>query len=329
MMITVLQFWLATTAIAALLVVLAWAGSRRRRVRVKELTAGEKLVNHCGNCGYDLTGLAGDVCPECGSDLTLVGRVAPGFKRWQAVPVTARTVIWTVAVAVMAAALFILGSGFAFPRTQPLSVSRTWTWSTGVSISGPLGPITVPGNTLTVSANAIVERDVSAGAAGYYDRESIPPGAQRWSLSNVGAYFSTPAGSLPGAQGYLLRNSDGEAAPDPSLPLLDAKRKPLANQPTNAQGALEYFITSSGYDGSFGPASDLATSLAESLRQFLETGDTFTPVDGHLYGSVYWTPVSAPVQRDEAMAGYVFAWLAVWAIGLPFIVRKRSVRVRA
>ena len=79
----VVQFWLACAGIAGLLVVLAWAGGRRRRVRVKDLTADESLVNHCGNCGYDLTGLAGGVCPECGSDLTLVGRVAPGFRRWQ------------------------------------------------------------------------------------------------------------------------------------------------------------------------------------------------------------------------------------------------------
>ena len=242
---------------------------------------------------------------------------------------TARTVIWTVAVTTMAAALAILGWDFAAPRTQPLSMSRTWTWSTGVSIPGPFSPYYISGKTLTVSANAIIERDVPAGGAGYYDRESIPPGRQRWTRASVGASFSTPAGSLPGAQGYLLRNSNGEAAPDPSIPLLDDKRKPLANPPTDAQATLEYFITSAGYDGSFGPASDLATSLAAALRETLETGDAFTPVDGHSYGSVYWTPVSPPVQRDEVMAGYVVAWLAVWVLGLPFIVRKRSIRVRA
>ena len=125
-MISVVEFWLACAGIAGLLVVLAWAGSRRRRVRVKELTAGESLVNHCGNCGYDLTGLAGDVCPECGSDLTLVGRVAPSFRRWQAVPVTARTVIWTVAVTAMAFALAMLGKDFAVPRVQALSVECHW-----------------------------------------------------------------------------------------------------------------------------------------------------------------------------------------------------------
>jgi len=35
----------------------------------------------CGQCGYFVTGLCGNVCPECGSDLRIVGVVAPGEAR--------------------------------------------------------------------------------------------------------------------------------------------------------------------------------------------------------------------------------------------------------
>jgi len=36
---------------------------------------------HCGNCGYNVHGLPTSVCPECGSDLDIVGRVHPRTAR--------------------------------------------------------------------------------------------------------------------------------------------------------------------------------------------------------------------------------------------------------
>jgi hypothetical protein len=35
----------------------------------------------CGRCGYFVTGLSGNVCPECGSDLRAVGVITPGGAR--------------------------------------------------------------------------------------------------------------------------------------------------------------------------------------------------------------------------------------------------------
>jgi hypothetical protein len=50
----------------------------------------------CGKCGYDVRGLPGNVCPECGSDLNVVGIRRPGDRE----PLAAgwRLAAWTVFV---------------------------------------------------------------------------------------------------------------------------------------------------------------------------------------------------------------------------------------
>src|SRR2546426_2343933 len=47
----------------------------------------------CPRCGYDLTGLTGEICTECGAKLRRTGVVTPG--RW---PMTflLRIVLWTL-----------------------------------------------------------------------------------------------------------------------------------------------------------------------------------------------------------------------------------------
>src|SRR5688572_10445859 len=93
-------FWSAYIATGALLVLLAWLGSRRRKLNPRRFADGG-VPAACGSCGYDLTGLPGTTCPECGSDLELVGRISPQFRRWAAVPVTARLIVWTIMLAVL------------------------------------------------------------------------------------------------------------------------------------------------------------------------------------------------------------------------------------
>src|SRR5690606_12021706 len=111
------HFWIAFVGTGVLLVVLAWAGSRRRKLGPKQLAGGNSPAA-CGSCGYDLTGLPGTTCPECGSDLELVGRLSPQFHRWAAVPVTARLIVWTVAVGAMGAGFALVGAGSAIGRVQ-------------------------------------------------------------------------------------------------------------------------------------------------------------------------------------------------------------------
>src|SRR5688572_22334303 len=109
------HFWLGFIGTGVLLVVLAWAGGRRRRLSSKQVATGG-IAAACGSCGYDLTGLPWTTCPECGSDLELVGRLAPQFHRWTSIPVTARVIIWTVASAAFAGGFIYAAIEYALPR---------------------------------------------------------------------------------------------------------------------------------------------------------------------------------------------------------------------
>src|SRR4051794_1063218 len=67
--------------------------------------AGDPL---CGGCGYCVRGLAGDICPECGGDLRIVGIILPGdtrpmARRW-------RLALWTIGVLPVA---FLLAQSLA------------------------------------------------------------------------------------------------------------------------------------------------------------------------------------------------------------------------
>ena len=87
--------WLAFLVAAALLLVLVRAGDRRRRLNPKQIDDSVGEVG-CGNCGYDVRGLPGHICPECGSDLNEVGRFTARFMRWQKAPPLLRGLAWTV-----------------------------------------------------------------------------------------------------------------------------------------------------------------------------------------------------------------------------------------
>lgn len=54
---------LCLAAICLLPATLAWIWPSRRKF----------IENVCGQCGYNLQGLPGDICPECGADTRIVG----------------------------------------------------------------------------------------------------------------------------------------------------------------------------------------------------------------------------------------------------------------
>ena len=89
-------FWGVCVAVGLLLVALAWYGKRRRRLRPVEVDTATEAV--CAYCGYDVRGLPGHICPECGSDLNTVGRLTARFRRWQRVPPLLRGLTWTLVV---------------------------------------------------------------------------------------------------------------------------------------------------------------------------------------------------------------------------------------
>ena len=70
----------------------------------------------CGRCGYRVDGLPTDVCPECGSDLNVVGVATPGQRmhrwRWGA----ARIGIWTAALLVVAGLFWVTADQLPLPR---------------------------------------------------------------------------------------------------------------------------------------------------------------------------------------------------------------------
>lgn len=87
--------WVVVFAVAGLLVFLARLGNARRRVNPIELPSHEGNL-FCGNCRYDVRNLPTPICPECGSDLLVVGYYTPRYNRWQAVPRLGRGIIFTV-----------------------------------------------------------------------------------------------------------------------------------------------------------------------------------------------------------------------------------------
>src|SRR5437588_12839068 len=68
--------------------VLQWASRGRTRNKATE--------PRCGRCGYNVTGLPGTICPECGSDLREVGIIWPGARK--SLPRWVRAFGWSVFV---------------------------------------------------------------------------------------------------------------------------------------------------------------------------------------------------------------------------------------
>lgn len=60
----------------------------------------------CGRCGYDVRGLPSSICPECGSDLKVVGIVGPGTVR---AGVGLRALYWTLLMAMISPGVVWLG----------------------------------------------------------------------------------------------------------------------------------------------------------------------------------------------------------------------------
>ena len=110
-MLTPLHFWATYLAIGVLFVFLAYWGGRWRRLNPREVDQGDGPAG-CAHCGYDVRGLPSHICPECGSDLNEVGRLAPRYRKWQKVPPVLRGVVYSASVLLVAAALIATGAGW-------------------------------------------------------------------------------------------------------------------------------------------------------------------------------------------------------------------------
>jgi hypothetical protein len=351
----VLHFWIVFVATGVLLAVLAWAGGRRRKLSPKQLAAGG-IPAACGSCGYDLTGLPGHICPECGSDLDLVGRLSPRFRLWSNAPVTARVIIWTVAIAGFGAGFMHGALEGALPRQQQLVVHGNWTLE-----------VPVPGEQLPDRPNTYSA--IRVRLVGHFTRRAwptdpsyvahaavIPDRSCRFAAARLELDFYEPPEiaewqnerhythrKIPG-QGvvYLSRNDQSE--PEVSKGSREALSPALrAKFPANMGTAEALLLTldQAGYDNRHRPADELAADLAQQMDNFLRYGGASPPQTGSVWMSRDITRSTSPwrlgtvmnagnmtrlEQVPTLMAGSF--WLAIWLTGLPFILRKRPLSIR-
>ena len=338
-MASAVHFWIAFFGTGLLLVVLAWAGSRRRKLGPKQL-AGGNYPAACGSCGYDLTGLPGTTCPECGSDLELVGRLSPQFHRWAAVPVTARLIVWTVAVGAMGAGLVFIAMQSLLPQRVHFEVTGTW------AIIQPKPQL--PGENslwtpVLVSVNGSFTRFMGANDALTTFTPS-PSASTRWTAASLDLTTTSPPAVVELADGRRAsvqeRYGKALAHLEPDLSsnarLAALTRAGLAGAPASAlsdgddlKAALLYALNQAGYDGSQGSIDELVGALAPDIDAFLRYGAVVSQP-----GAGPWTPTHSQARTTHRsyepfqLVGVSGFWLLVWALGLPFILRKRPISIR-
>ncbi len=114
-------FWIVYAAVGVLLVYLAWYGGGRRKLTPREIAQADAAVIVCAMCGYNVRGLPGQICPECGSDLDEVGRLTPAFRRWQKQPSAVRFGVWTKVVLLVGALTFVIAASTYLLMQQRLT----------------------------------------------------------------------------------------------------------------------------------------------------------------------------------------------------------------
>lgn len=106
----------------------------------------------CGRCGYNVTGLPGTVCPECGSDLAVVGITHPG--QWVPASRWVRALGWTafVALAVLLPLLQVMVELRPYlPSVHDATMSRDF----GLPESGAYNGIELSAHTRAVTRQAL------------------------------------------------------------------------------------------------------------------------------------------------------------------------------
>jgi hypothetical protein len=349
------HFWLVFIGTGVLLVVLAWAGSRRRRLSPKQVEAGGYPAA-CGRCGYDLTGLPGRICPECGSDLELVGRLSPRFHLWAAVPVTARTIVWTVAIAAFSGAFVYTAIEYALPRRQVFRVVADWSLRAPVPEEILLTDRSDSYSAITVRMDASFARRLWPWDSPYGARYRVQPDRKsRWMAATMELRFYGPPeiADRRGQKYYTHRKAPGEGFvyldPDESGSARVSEVTEAALEPTfrarlpnelDSTTAIVLALDQAAYSHEHGKADELASDLADQVDGFLSYGGTFPPQTGSVWQSDNATLSSSRWRGGTMMGGDTIRlepmpvllasgfWFAVWVAGLPFILRKRPLSIR-
>lgn len=137
---------LAIPSVALVMMVVGLVMLAKQRGR-----AGAAVEGNCVKCGYLVAGLSTFVCPECGSDLRVVGIVAPRRSRGLAMGLT---IIGAAVLALICTGffgLFFLGvarsptaGGVMAPAPRP---------ATTVQIARPMSPRVTPPTTAPAPAS--------------------------------------------------------------------------------------------------------------------------------------------------------------------------------
>jgi hypothetical protein len=260
----------------------------------------------CASCGYNVQGLPSSICPECGSDLDIVGRLTPQFRRWQAVPPLLRAAMWTISVYVLGGILgLILTFGFS-PQRHEHRDSQAFYLRNGTEEA-------------TIWLDRTVVRTLRPVAQGVYPTETLSRLA-RESISfqvDVRALAATPV-----TRSHFTRGPNGgwelrqpSRAPEPATPDLIAhllSTAGLSIPQTQAERSPEQQRICESLVASF----DLSAQAPE-YRSVETDASLIEPRHARVgFGRTriqYWPDLFL----------FIALWTLAWLVGLRFVLRRR------
>ena len=333
-------FWICYAGIGGLLVYLAWYGNRRRKRDPIEVSVGDDP--QCAQCGYDVRGLPGHICPECGGDLHDVGVTTAQFRQWQRVPSAVRGVIWSVAVLIVGA----IAMRAAVVDRLPVRQEEVRLTSYGSTAA------------LQVERVHTDEYDGVASAGGYWGAESKtvadelrvkpavnPVGAVelRWDFLSDEWHLQTPTversgnGRPPVEAVDAFVSAFAGPVPAPMDPGTAVPRPPIVLGPAECRIFLTLALLEWEPDGrrrtvQVGNMSDLLDAVqAEARLPVPEAWAQATPWTIGQIGRMV-TGMPATLAREWIVippliiAGSM--WPAVWLVGLVLVTRRQGVRAK-
>ena len=265
--------------------------------RLLRLWADDKAVlasePTCGNCGYCVRGIAGLICPECGSDLREVGIISPGRRRY--IGPAKRMLIWTIALPLPALLISSVLAATVVPYCLKAKGYRE------ISCSAPY---------LTSSLFLFSEQQVARPGLWSPRRPAFPENAVLYDRTR-GAFMDVNLKT--GA--YSYQRSDGTHV----------------RQPTGFNGAVlaDWFATT-GVNKADPRVRDLCDKVCTAVTGVAPgKGSGTIPLNdrgGHQIGIAH--SAATFNVRDEpspaVVAAFALLWVGIWLYGLRRISAGRS-----
>ena len=359
-----LPFWTAYVGCGLLCVLLAYLGGRRRKLRPVDLRQDAAAVE-CARCGYDVRGLPGHVCPECGSDLDVVGRMTPRFRKWQKVPPVLRAGVWTLGVAAAAAICLVFAVGGYLPMQVVRRSVQRFAGASGYYEVEEQHAATLTlgfGNAIPADAGGVSPQEAASATAhvlrltGHPGGATATPevGALRWDLRadrwdvRIGGIITSRGEGTPTPEALLELTRAVDAAPaSPTTrpgqgpPPTRTPRTPEAEAALLARALLwprEFVVGRGDYEAAVGAFRLYEQRMNERWDNRLPAGvfemASSLQARSFAYGqpAVLTSPVRGAGGGERVRPSWPWLglaagfWLLVWLAGLPFVLRRRAVR---